>query len=129
MASDGILVKPSAAPLPPAQGSKPTAVAAHPSSGQPLPANATNVAGQAALQPLPPARPPPDLHAIVAQLNKHLQDSGRPNQYRLDSSSGRKVIQEINPDTDQVIGEMPASEFKALAQELGISGLLVDAHA
>jgi len=27
------------------------------------------------------------------------------------------------------VGEIPASEFKALAQELGISGLLVDARA
>ena len=75
------------------------------------------------------AKPAPDLHALVAQLNKHLQSSGRPNHYRLDSSAGHAVIQEVDPDTSKVVSEIPASEFKALAQELGISGLLVDAHA
>jgi uncharacterized FlaG/YvyC family protein len=75
------------------------------------------------------AKPPPDLHALVAQLNKHVQSSGRPNHYKLDSSSGHQVIQEINPDTSRVVSEIPASEFNALAQSLGISGLLLDARA
>jgi uncharacterized FlaG/YvyC family protein len=75
------------------------------------------------------AKPPPDLPALLAQLNKHLQSSGRPNHYKLDSSTGHRVIQEINPDTSEVVSEIPANEFKALAQSLGISGLLFDAHA
>ena len=77
----------------------------------------------------PAVKSSPDLHALVQQLNRHVQNSGRLNQYKLDSSSGRDVIQEINPDTKQVVSEIPANEFKALAQELGISGLLVDTRA
>jgi uncharacterized FlaG/YvyC family protein len=127
MASDGIPVKPFATQ--PMQGLKPPAVAtAHPSSGKSLPASGTNAPAQPVQSP-PPVKPASDLHALVAQLNAHLQISGRPTQYRLNTSAGHQVIQEINPDTAQVIGEIPANEFKALAQELGISGLLVDARA
>lgn len=43
------------------------------------------------------------------------------------------MIQEINPDTGEVVGELPESEFKGLAQgltqESGVSGLLVDTRA
>jgi hypothetical protein len=60
--------------------------------------------------------------ALVAQLNKHLNDSGRPDQYRLDPSSGGKVIQQINPATGNVIGEFLVSEFPALARSVGVSG-------
>ena len=67
--------------------------------------------------------------ALLAQLNRHLQNSGRPNHFKLDTSGGRNVIQEINPDTSKVVSEIPANEFKALAQELGIAGLLFDARA
>ena len=81
----------------------------------------------------PAAKPIPDLHALTAQVNKHLQESGRPTQFRLDSSTGRAMIQEINPDTGEVVGELPESEFKGLAQgltqESGVSGLLVDTRA
>jgi uncharacterized FlaG/YvyC family protein len=127
MASDGLPVKPFA--FQPVQRSKPPAAAtAYPSSGKSLPASGAKAPAQPVRSP-PSVKRAPDLHALVAQLNERLQESGRPNQYRLNSSAGHQVIQEINPDTDQVIGEIPANEFKALAQELGISGLLVDAHA
>jgi uncharacterized FlaG/YvyC family protein len=70
-----------------------------------------------------------DSQALVAQLNKRLNDSGRPTQFRLDSSSGRNMIQEINPATGQVVEEYPESEFPILAQGLSVSGLLVDTQA
>jgi uncharacterized FlaG/YvyC family protein len=125
MANDAVPVKASTTPL--VRGnSSPTPATANPASGKYLPPGGSS-------KPARPAddsvKPPPDLHALVAQLNKHLQSSGRPNHYRLDSSSGHRVIQEINPDTSKVVSEIPASEFKALAQSLGISGLLLDAHA
>jgi uncharacterized FlaG/YvyC family protein len=127
MASDGIPVKPFASQS--VQGTKPPAVAAvAPSNGKTLPASGHHAPTQPGHSP-PPAKPAPDLHALVAQLNKHAQNSGRPNQYRLSSSAGHSVIQEVNPDTGKVLSEIPASEFRALAQSLGISGLLVDAHA
>ncbi|HWJ33810.1 MAG TPA: flagellar protein FlaG [Steroidobacteraceae bacterium] len=131
MASDGVPVK--ALVTNPVQASQAPVATAHQPSGKSLPAsgNLTAAKPNQASSPVKPfpAKPAADLPALVAQLNKHLQSSGRPTQYRLASSPGGQVIQELNPDTNQVVGEIPASEFKALAQELGISGLLVDARA
>jgi hypothetical protein len=91
--------------------------------------------GQAAgVAPNPPARPATTtsqaaLPALVAQLNKYLNDSGRPNQFRVDPASRGKTIQEINPASGEVIGDFSVSEFPELARSLGISGVLVDSLA
>jgi hypothetical protein len=70
-----------------------------------------------------------DLATLVAQLNKYLNDSGRPNQFRVDPASRNQTIQEINPANGEVIGEFAAIEFPALARSLGVSGILVDSRA
>ena len=116
MASDGQPVKIPAVNL--VHGSQaPTAVAV-PRSGKPLPQP-----GKA------PARPAaPSVQAQVALLNKHLNDSGKPDQFRVDPSSDGKMIQQVNPANGQVIAEFPASEFAALARSVGISGVVVDQH-
>jgi len=67
--------------------------------------------------------------ALVDLLNKHLNDSGRPAQYRVDPSSADRLIQEINPANGDVVGEFSVTEFPALARSLGVSGLLIDALA
>lgn len=84
--------------------------------------------------PKPPVRPATTtsqaaLPALVGQLNKYLNDSGRPNQFRVDPASRGQTIQEINPATGVVIGEFSAIEFPELAKSLGISGVLVDSLA
>jgi hypothetical protein len=84
--------------------------------------------------PKPPVRPATttsqaELPALVAQLNKYLNDSGRPDQFRVDPASSGKTIQEINPATGEVIGEFSAIEFPELAKSLGVSGVLVDSLA
>jgi uncharacterized FlaG/YvyC family protein len=66
---------------------------------------------------------------LVEQLNKYLNDSGRPIQFRVDPASRGETIQEINPATGEVIGEFSTSQFPELARSLGISGVLVDSHA
>jgi uncharacterized FlaG/YvyC family protein len=133
MANDAVPVKASTTPLV-RGGQSPTAATVNPAGGKTLPPGVSSTAASTTNpKPAKPAvnsaKPPPDLPALLAQLNKHLQSSGRPNHYKLDASSGREVIQEINPDTSEVVSEIPANQFKALAQELGISGLLIDAHA
>jgi hypothetical protein len=70
-----------------------------------------------------------DIQAQVALLNKYLNDSGRPDQFRVDPSSNGKLIQQVNPASGAVIGEFLASEFPALARSVGLSGALVDNHA
>jgi hypothetical protein len=79
--------------------------------------------GQAAV----PAKP--NLRAQVALLNKNLNDSGKPIQFRVAPASDDKLIQEINPANGEVVAEFAASEFAELARSLGISGVLVDRHA
>ena len=116
MASDGQPVKIPAISL--VQGSQaPTAVAV-PQGGKVLP------------QPgKPPAAPASNVQTQVALLNKYLNDSGKPDQFRIAPDSDNKLIQQINPANGDVIGELPVSEFRALARSVGISGVLVDQHA
>jgi FlaG protein len=71
----------------------------------------------------------PDVRAQVAVLNKHLNDSGRPAQFRVDPTSGDTMIQEVNPANGQVVAEYSATEFAALARSVGISGVIVDSRA
>jgi hypothetical protein len=62
-------------------------------------------------------------------LNKFLNDSGKPYQYRVAPQSDNKLIQEINPANGEVLGEFSASEFPILAASAGVSGLLFNGHA
>jgi hypothetical protein len=66
-----------------------------------------------------------DPQSLVDQVNKYLNDSGRPDQFRVDPDSA-KYIQQVNPATGAVIGEYLVSEFPALARGVGASGLLID---
>ena len=72
-----------------------------------------------------------NLHAVVTQLNKYLNESGRPNQFRVDPASRGQTIQEINPANGEVIGEFSSAQFPELARSLGGSGVgvLVDSRA
>jgi len=81
-------------------------------------------------QPAAPApATAPDVGAQVALLNKYLNDSGKPDQFRVAPDTEDKLIQQINPANGAVIGEFPVSEFAALARSVGISGVLIDQHA
>lgn len=70
-----------------------------------------------------------DLQAQVAFLNKYLNDSGRPDQFRVAPDSDAGLIQEVNPASGAVIAEYPAISFPALARSLGVSRALIDDHA
>jgi uncharacterized FlaG/YvyC family protein len=128
MASDGISVKIPAASL--VHGSQaPTSATIHETSGKALPPSGKAAAAQSAVAAAQAAKSHQDAQALVAQLNKVLNDSGRPDQYRLDPSSNNKVIQQINPASGAVIGEFLVSEFPALARSVGVTGQIVDSHA
>jgi uncharacterized FlaG/YvyC family protein len=138
MASDGSPVKIPAASL--VHGSQALIpVSIQERSGKTLPPSGKNVAAPAAHAAAHQASAAEasakvsnaaSIQALVAQLNKHLNDSGRPDQYRVDPSSGDKVIQQINPATGDVIGEFLVSEFPALARSVGVSGgVLIDSRA
>jgi hypothetical protein len=119
MASDGHPVQIPAISL--VQGSQaPTAVAV-PQGGKVLP--------QPGKPPAPTAAPASSVRAQVALLNKYLNDSGKPDQFRVAPDSDDKLIQQVNPANGDVVGEFPVNEFAALARSVGISGVLVDQHA
>ena len=119
MASDGQTVKLPAISL--VHGSQaPTTVTVP--GGKILPHSGHAVAARSAGA----AELPKDLQAQVTLLNKFLNDSGKPNQFRVVPSSDNKLIEEINPANGEVIGEFSAAEFPALAKSLGISGALID---
>jgi hypothetical protein len=108
----------------------PTTVAVPQGSGKSLP--------PAGKVPVEAANPRPgsaaastagSLQAQVALLNKYLNDSGRPDQYRVAPDSDATLIQEVNPASGAVIAEYPAITFPALARSLGISSALIDEHA
>jgi hypothetical protein len=115
MASDGQMVKLPA--IGPVQSQPPAAAVQH--SGKVLPQS-----GKPA-----PAAPATNVQAQVTLLNKYLNDSGKPDQFRVAPGSDDKLIQQINPANGDVIGEFPASEFAALARSVGISGVALDKHA
>jgi hypothetical protein len=89
-------------------------------------ATSAGVAGSASKAPL---QRPTDPQSLVTLLNKFLNDSGRPDQFRIDPNSRDELIQQVNPATGEVIGEFPVSEFPALARSVGASGLIIDSLA
>jgi hypothetical protein len=117
MASDGQPVKIPAVSLVHGSQAPKAVVVQH--SGNVLPRSGRSAA--------PPAAP--NLEAQVKLLNKHLNDSGKADQFRVDPDSDGKLIQQVNPANGEVIAEFPASEFAALARSVGISGVVVDKHA
>src|SRR6202011_1835727 len=96
MASDGQPVKIPAVSL--VQGSQAPKTVAIRSSGNPLPPSGKTPSATPAVS---------QLQAQVALLNKYLNDSGRPDQFRVDPASNGKLIQQINPATGAVVGELP----------------------
>jgi hypothetical protein len=130
MASDGDPVKIPAISL--VHGSQAPTTVVPRTAGKSLPPS-SSVANQAAnkaaiaLKANAPVRNSAP-QALVSFLNKYLNDSGRPDQFRVDPAS-QNNIQEVNPATGEVIAEYSASEFPALARSVGITSGLVDGHA
>jgi hypothetical protein len=101
-----------------------------PVHGTQAPATVVQHSGKVLPQPgKPAAAAASNVRAQVALLNKYLNDSGKPDQFRVDPSSDDKLIQQVNPANGDVIAEFPASEFAALARSVGISGVAVDKRA
>ena len=65
----------------------------------------------------PPANPSrAALSLAVEQINRYLADSKRDLVFRVDEGSGRTVIKVINPETSEVIREIPPAETLVLAR-------------
>jgi hypothetical protein len=127
MASDATPVQIPATSL--VHGSQaPTKVTNSQSGGNFVPPSG-NSAAKAAAPKAPSVSRASNVQAQVAFLNKYLNESGKPDQFRVAPSSNSLLIQEVNPANGQVIGEYSAIAFPALAKSLGISSALIDEHA
>ena len=73
-------------------------------------------------------RPRSAAQALVNLLNKNLNDSGQPDQFRVDPASNQ-LIQQVNPANGAVVGQFSIEEFPALARSVGASGGIVDDRA
>ena len=108
----------------------PTKVTVPPSGGNSLPPRGNAAAGAAtAASKSTAVSRAGDAQAQGAFLNKYLNDSGKPDQFRVAPNSNSMLIQEVNPATGEVIGEYPVIAFPALAKSLGVSSALIDEHA
>src|SRR5271163_3110650 len=97
-----------------------------PSSGKVLPPAGNPAPSGAASAKSSAANRSTDVQAQVAFLNKYLNDSGRPDQFRANPTA--TLIQEVNPATGEVIAEYSAISFPELAKSVGISSALIDEH-
>jgi hypothetical protein len=129
MASDATPVQiPATSPVHGSQA--PTSFTSEPSSGKSLPSGGHAAAAGAASAASSAGRSRTnDVQAQVAFLNKFLNDSGKPNQFRVAPDSNSALIQEINPSNGAVIADYPVIAFPALARSLGISSALIDERA
>ena len=108
----------------------PTKVTSESSSGKSLPSGGHGAAASAAAAAKSTGGSRThDVQAQVAFLNKFLNDSGKPNQFRVAPDTNSALIQEINPANGAVIADYPVIAFPALAKSLGISSALIDEHA
>lgn len=70
-----------------------------------------------------------DLTALAERLGRYLRESGRPISFKVQSEGGRTVVQEIDPDSGEIIAEITPENLMSLARGLGLSGTLVNSRA
>lgn len=77
--------------------------------------------GQAAKLPeaMPGPRAPQALASAVDDLNKFVQSTQRDLQFSIDDGSGRTVVKVVDPQTGDVIRQIPSELALSLAQALG----------
>ncbi|MEO8223646.1 MAG: flagellar protein FlaG [Gammaproteobacteria bacterium] len=81
-----------------------------PEDGRKLPAAAPTEPTQARLE------------QAVQQIQSYLNDTRRQLQFQVDKGSGRTVVRVINPNTKEVIRQIPSEEVLSLARSIGAQG-------
>ena len=113
-------VQGSATPVPP-----PAAVAAPTAQGQSLPPGGE----------VSPANPSgPTLGEAVDVINQFLRQNAREFVFQVDSSTGHPRVTVVNPQTGEIVRQIPEPHVVQLAQTIGesglpLTGLLVDNRA
>ena len=62
--------------------------------------------------PEPAPAPTPDrVEQAVQQIQSYLNDNQRQLQFQVDSSSGRTIVRVVNPETSELIRQIPSEEM------------------
>lgn len=78
----------------------------------------------------PPPAEPADIRQAVAQIQSYLSDSRRALEFQLDATSGRTVIRVVNPESGELIRQIPGEEVLQIAAAIEREGLrLLDRRA
>lgn len=98
---------------------------ASPRASLPLGGTALPAGGSRSPSPPAPAAPAPTrdyVLAVVERLNEFMSQSQRSVRFRVDESSGRTVITVLNPQTQEVVRQIPSEEMIALSRWLDTTG-------
>jgi flagellar protein FlaG len=69
-----------------------------------------------------PAPTPQQIAQAVQQIQSYLNDSQRQLQFQVDADSGRTIVRVVNPETQEVIRQIPGEEMLKLARAIGANG-------
>ena len=69
-----------------------------------------------------PAPTPQQIAQAVQQIQSYLNDSQRQLQFQVDADSGRTIVRVVNPETQEVIRQIPGEEMLKLARAIGTNG-------
>jgi len=69
-----------------------------------------------------PAPDPERVEQAVQQIQSYLNDSQRQLQFQVDSASGRTIVRVVNPETKELIRQIPGEEMLKLARSIGANG-------
>ena len=110
-----------------------TAMRGRAQASVPAPSSATRSAPeQAAAVVSEPVKsavpPPPDIEAVVEQLNRMMQSMNNSLQFEIDRPTGKTVVRVIDSNTNEIVRQFPSEEVLAIARvlESAKSGLVSD---
>jgi len=104
-------------PSPPVVFAKPGAAEASGRTAEP--AARVAIPRQAVQQTPTPAEA---VKAAAAQIESYLRSSGRSLEFRVDGATGRTIVSVRNPQTGELIRQIPGEETLRLASMLGAGG-------
>lgn len=69
-----------------------------------------------------PADPPQRVEQAIQQIQSYLADTQRELQMQVDKSTGRTIVRVVNPQTQELIRQIPSEEVLKLAAAIGSGG-------
>jgi len=102
-------------------GAAPAAPAASRAKADPG-GNVLPAGGQSAPAARPAPPPPARVEQAIQQIQSYLADTQRELQMQVDRSTGRTIVRVVNPETQELIRQIPSEEVLKLAAAIGSGG-------